>query len=848
MIVCCHSPWHKSRAGLQEHYDGVDFVFNQYVEGADMVVDIKDTRSELSRRYPPERRAWVHLEPIRRTRYFAGFESYYAGGVLSWHSGLEALPQFRPYRQGGLGGSARDNDADKVFGVSGHISGKQLDGMDGYRLRRMVLARQQDIAIPSMVYNFQGAWQGVAHDYPRESTDEAMDHMFYLAVENCRERHYFSEKIIRAFANFSVPLYFGDPCIGEVFDTRGIIPVDGENWLETINALTPADYFERADAMRINYYRSRRYWGKLDRIAALLKTLLPATTPPGDASFGRAVVVPVAGVGLEAAGEGYRFHDEDGATLAECNGTAAYLYSLADGDRDVNAMADIVAREFELGDADAPRGEILSTFRHLAGRGVVEYGQADAPGLVPRPVDGCSLVEIEDGYAVQGPAGRAPLNPPAAMVFSLCDGETDVSGIARRIEEGLEQVPAGGIAGDVYRTVLRLADRGLLAFDELRGRGGPLPGAVPGSGRRRPRILVVLTRYPQLSETYIKTELEVLEADYDVRVVTFGDSNLRYANHLPYTVVKVRGNTMHEEIDDEHGDLWQAIESFRPDILHTHYLHNVPIVGEMAERAGIPFTVRAHSYDVMARNFRHHVGDGRPSPGASVHKTVSWVNREECLGVLTFPYTLPAFREAGVREEKLVSCYPVVNFSAFYDRGDNGRGMLNVEPCLPKKAVTDFIDVARVMPGHRFSLYGMGHQLAKVTAYNESLGSPAVMCPTVEPEEMPAVYKQHHWLIYTASFKNGNVGWPVAVFEAQAAGLGVCVANVHPHVVDQLGGAGFVYDSVEDIPGIVAQPYPEEMRELGFDNARKSDVYRHIHLLTDLWAPVFAASAPAPTR
>ena len=48
------------------------------------------------------------------------------------------------------------------------------------------------------------------------------------------------------------------------------------------------------------------------------------------------------------------------------------------------------------------------------------------------------------------------------------------------------------------------------------------------------RVLYLLDRYPQLSETYIKVELEVLSERYDIRVVALNRADLPYRNHVPF--------------------------------------------------------------------------------------------------------------------------------------------------------------------------------------------------------------------------------------------------------------------------------------------------------------------------
>jgi hypothetical protein len=96
-------------------------------------------------------------------------------------------------------------------------------------------------------------------------------------------------------------------------------------------------------------------------------------------------------------------------------------------------------------------------------------------------------------------------------------------------------------------------------------------------------------------------------------------------------------------------------------------------------------------------------------------------------------------------------------------------------------------------------------------------------------------YKQHQWLVYTAAFELATVGWPMAVAEAQAAGVGVCMPNIRPDLKEYIGNAGYLYDSISEVAEIIAKPVPDEIREAGFLQAKKSDIQEHKHLLTDLW-------------
>ncbi len=66
--------------------------------------------------------------------------------------------------------------------------------------------------------------------------------------------------------------------------------------------------------------------------------------------------------------------------------------------------------------------------------------------------------------------------------------------------------------------------------------------------------------------------------------------------------------------------------------------------------------------------------------------------------------------------------------------------------------------------------------------------------------------------------------------------------DIRPDLREYVGDAGYLFDSIDDVAGIISQPFDEERRQLGFDQAKKSDVRSHISLLTDLWDRSVASS------
>ncbi len=333
----------------------------------------------------------------------------------------------------------------------------------------------------------------------------------------------------------------------------------------------------------------------------------------------------------------------------------------------------------------------------------------------------------------------------------------------------------------------------------------------------RPRVLALLQRYPQLSETYVKTELEALAPDHALEILGCHPVDLPDPEHLPFELTE----SWHEVVN--------AIRAFKPRVIHSHYLVFAGFVFQAALHTGVPFTIRAHSFDAAWPE-----GDPIPPHLADLGALAA---HELCLGILAFPYTIPALLRAGAPPGKLHAVPPVVNTRLFEDRGPNGEAVLNTGSCLPKKQMEDFVKAAALLPERAFNLYPLGYQTARLEEANRAAGNPVAIHRPLPFREMPAVYKRHQWLLYTASPAWLHVGWPMALAEAQASGTGVCMARIRPDLADYLGGGGFLYQSVEEAVEIVRGPVPREVRERGFENARALDFSRHRHRLTDLWEP-----------
>lgn len=325
------------------------------------------------------------------------------------------------------------------------------------------------------------------------------------------------------------------------------------------------------------------------------------------------------------------------------------------------------------------------------------------------------------------------------------------------------------------------------------------------------KVLYYVERYSQISETYIENELRALSPENEVRIISLKAPDLPCEQHFPYQIIRTRE------------DLEAVLEEFRPDVIHGHYMTMVDKLMLASVIANVPFTLRAHSFDILGPMIKR------------LPVSREFVNGARCLGVLTFPFTVPLFTRAGYDATKIHGCFPVANVGRFEDRSENGKAIMNVGACLPKKAMQTFLGIGARVPQREFDLYALGYNVGKLAQLNNDLGNPVNIIDPVQPEAMLPEYKKHEWLLYTASPQLKTVGWPLAVAEAQAAGVGVCMQNIRPDLKDYVGDCGFLFNSVEEAAEIVSQPFPQELRERGFELAKRSDVKHHIKQLEDLW-------------
>lgn len=80
--------------------------------------------------------------------------------------------------------------------------------------------------------------------------EEALcDYMFSIVMENAKYSGNFTEKILDCFATGTIPIYSGDPDIGQIFNMEGIIQLTDDF---DPSQVSPELYYEKMDAIKEN--------------------------------------------------------------------------------------------------------------------------------------------------------------------------------------------------------------------------------------------------------------------------------------------------------------------------------------------------------------------------------------------------------------------------------------------------------------------------------------------------------------------------------------------------------------------------------------------------------------------
>lgn len=234
-------------------------------------------------------------EPIlpAMTRYARGHLDLFDLVVVSTDGLVGASPKVVPLEYGTSWIPAGAAIPAKRPGISVVVGRKRRT--EGHRLRHDVWRRQDEIRGPKQFFRSDRGWprklawvRGCPWLDPLpanpwgwpalgESKLPLFLSQFHIAIENCRSRHYFSEKLLDCFLTDTVPIYWGCRNVGDSFDTSGIIEVESlEQLIAACNTATDELYQQMAPARAKNRELASHYLDLGSRLGSLIAGHLSA--------------------------------------------------------------------------------------------------------------------------------------------------------------------------------------------------------------------------------------------------------------------------------------------------------------------------------------------------------------------------------------------------------------------------------------------------------------------------------------------------------------------------------------------------------------------------------------------
>lgn len=285
------------------------------------------------------------------------------------------------------------------------------------------------------------------------------------------------------------------------------------------------------------------------------------------------------------------------------------------------------------------------------------------------------------------------------------------------------------------------------------------------------KVLYALGNYPQLSESYIEAEIDfVLKAGVDVQVWS--------THHNPSPAVA--------QVPVHRNLLIDAVSTFKPDILHVHYLIFARrFEWDLGPNLKLPITVRAHSFDF-----------------SDLTATATF-NIPRVKKVYLFPHLARR-----VPHEKTVAL-PVAFNAGLHRPAENKVDdmVLRLAAGKPGKGLEGIFSIARLCPRHEFTVgiakvTGFEGYFHKLNLLNVGLAKPVKLMVDVPSEKAVALTAQAGIYLDTSDPSAHHFGMPISIAEALATGSTVLIRD-SMEAREYAGDAAFYYSTPEEAAAII---------------------------------------------
>jgi hypothetical protein len=262
--------------------------------------------------------------------------------------------------------------------------------------------------------------------------------------------------------------------------------------------------------------------------------------------------------------------------------------------------------------------------------------------------------------------------------------------------------------------------------------------------KRRPRVLYALWQYPQLSETYMETEIRCMR---------------RWGVHVEIWRETTPASPHRASVPIHDGTLADAARRVQPDVIHVHWLNFAAAQQATLGDLGVPVTIRLHGFEVTPDGIRALLDQ-------------PWVR-----AIYAFPHHLRAIDRVDPRLQAVPAAFDTSLFRPHPQK--DRRLAIRTGAALPSKDLPFFFELAKRLPDYRFVLAAI--TCTHVESYVDELknihremNSPAELMFDVQREDLIPLVEKAGIYVHTArppgTAHATPIGMPISIAEANGNG------------------------------------------------------------------------------
>lgn len=283
------------------------------------------------------------------------------------------------------------------------------------------------------------------------------------------------------------------------------------------------------------------------------------------------------------------------------------------------------------------------------------------------------------------------------------------------------------------------------------------------------KVLYALDTFPQLSESYINAEIERMQG-WGVHIEVWSKDEPKSAANVDVTVHR--------------GLLADAIDSVKPDIVHTHWTKSAIKYKDAAKRVDLPLTARGHWHFVT--------------------KQLEKIERDGTIERLyMYPHLAEKYGSTSAKIKPMTSCFHPEWLAPAMPK--NRKMIVRTAACKKPKDLATFIRIAAKLPDYRCVMIlcslGPNDHYRELEALNAELGSPVEMIHDISYQEVGTYLSEAGIYLHTYS-PTVSFGMPVSIVEAMAAGCAIIARDVEG-AASYIGDAGRLYSDEDQAVALV---------------------------------------------